>query len=77
MNFCTDYNNFNDNEIVNKPGLDPFNNNKKLDPLGYDLYKHSGFYFSQPEFWEREREREREATQLLCDLRTLYRTYTH
>ena len=48
--FCTEYNNFNYNEIVNKPGLDPFNNNKKLDPLGYDLYKHSGFYFSQPEF---------------------------
>jgi hypothetical protein len=41
--FCTDYNNFNYNEIVNKPGLDPFNNNKKLDPLGYDLYKQSGF----------------------------------
>ena len=37
--FSTDANNFNFNEMFNKSGIDLYNNNKKLDPLGYNLYK--------------------------------------
>jgi hypothetical protein len=32
--FSTDFNNWNFNNMINKPGLDPFNNNKKLDQFG-------------------------------------------
>jgi hypothetical protein len=34
--FSTDFNNLNDNEFINKTGFDPYNNEKKLDPFGYD-----------------------------------------
>ena len=32
--FSTDLNNWNYNEFMNKTGIDPYNNNKKLDPFG-------------------------------------------
>ena len=38
--FSTDFNNWNYNEMINKPGIDPYNN-KRLDPLGYNLKKHN------------------------------------
>jgi len=37
--FSTDSNNWNFNELINKPGLDPYNTNKKLDPSSYNLMK--------------------------------------
>ncbi len=37
--FSTDADNFNFNEMFNKSGIDPYNNYKKLDPLGYNLSK--------------------------------------
>jgi hypothetical protein len=32
--FNTDFNDWNLNNMINKPGIDPFNNNKKSDPFG-------------------------------------------
>ncbi len=32
--FSTDVNNWNYNEFINKTGVDPCNNKKKLDPFG-------------------------------------------
>ena len=37
--FSTDSNNWNFNEMINKPSLDPYNNNKKLSPFDYNLTK--------------------------------------
>jgi hypothetical protein len=34
--FSTDFFNWNYNEMINKPGLDPYNNKKKLDPFGFN-----------------------------------------
>ena len=39
--FSNDFNNWNYNEMQTKPDIDPFNNNKKLDPFGYNLYKYN------------------------------------
>ena len=39
--FNTDFNDWNLNNMINKPGIGPFNNNKKLDPFGYNLCKHN------------------------------------
>ena len=39
--FSTDFNNWNYNEFINKPGIDPDNNEKKLDPFGYNLMKYN------------------------------------
>jgi hypothetical protein len=38
--FSTDVNNWNFNDTIIKPGIDPCNNNKKLDHLGYNLFKY-------------------------------------
>ena len=32
--FSTDFNNWNYNEMMNKPSTDPYNKNKKSDPFG-------------------------------------------
>ncbi len=37
--FSNDFNNWNYNEFINKPGVDFYNNNKKLDPFCYNLMK--------------------------------------
>jgi hypothetical protein len=37
--FITEFNNWNFNNMIHKPGFDPLKNNKKLDPFGYNLYK--------------------------------------
>jgi hypothetical protein len=37
--FSTDPDNWNYNEMINKPGIDPYNNKKKLDPFGYNFMK--------------------------------------
>ena len=39
--FSNDFNNWNYNEMLKKPGIDPFNNNKNLDPFGYNLYRYT------------------------------------
>jgi hypothetical protein len=39
--FGTDFNNLNYNEMINRPGLDPYNNKKKLDPFGYNLLRYN------------------------------------
>ena len=39
--FSTDINNWNLNDMINKPGLDPYNNKKKLEPFGYSLMKYN------------------------------------
>ena len=39
--FKTDINNWNYIEFINKTGIDPYNNNKKLDPFGYNLMKYN------------------------------------
>jgi hypothetical protein len=36
----TEFNNWNFN-VINKPGIDPFNNKEKLDPFGYNLFKYN------------------------------------
>ena len=38
--FNTDPDKWNYNEMINKPGFDPYNNKKKLDPFGYSLMKY-------------------------------------
>ncbi len=38
--FSTDSNNWNFNIMINNPDHNPFNNNQKLDPFGYNLYKY-------------------------------------
>jgi hypothetical protein len=37
--FSTDINNWNYYRMINKTGMDPYNNNKKLDPFSYNLMK--------------------------------------
>ena len=37
--FSTDFNNWNFDNLINKPDFDPYNNKKKLDPFDYILYK--------------------------------------
>jgi hypothetical protein len=32
--FSNDFNNWNLNNMINKPDFDPYNNNKELDPFG-------------------------------------------
>ncbi len=36
-----DVNNWNYNEMLIKPGIDAFNNIKKIDPFGYNLNKYN------------------------------------
>ena len=37
--FSTDFNNWNFDNLINKPDFDPYNNKEKLDPFDYILYK--------------------------------------
>ena len=39
--FSTDFKNWNCNEMINRPGLDPYNNEKKLDPFDYNLLRYN------------------------------------
>ena len=39
--FNTDPDKWNYSEMINKPGFDPYNNKKKLDPFGYNLMKYN------------------------------------
>jgi len=39
--FSTDSNNWKYNIMINNPDHDPYNNDKKLDPFGYYLYKYN------------------------------------
>jgi hypothetical protein len=36
--FSTDPNNWNYIAMINNSDFDPYNNNKKLDPFGYNIY---------------------------------------
>jgi len=63
--FSNDFNNWNYNERLTKPDIDPFNNNKKLDPFGYNLYKYNTIIMlkeilkNTKQYIEEERERAR------------------
>jgi hypothetical protein len=48
--FSTDVNNWNYKEMINKPGIDPYNNNKKLDPFSYNLNKYNCVIFLNYKF---------------------------
>jgi hypothetical protein len=37
--FSNDFNNWNSNEMINKTGIDPYNNKKQHDPFIYNLMK--------------------------------------
>ena len=45
--FSTDFDNLNLNNIINKQGLDSFNNNKKLVPFGYNYVNTIVFFFKR------------------------------